>query len=102
MAARVVQERRRLKQACYEVTLLSIAGNSIDTLSGLSIVGACPFSGYNGFPDTLIVAGEPDSHTHPLCNLWGGGPIALRLQAITGCATFRAEAESPTSKEQEA
>ncbi|MGA8594893.1 MAG: GlxA family transcriptional regulator [Bryobacteraceae bacterium] len=61
MAARVGQERRRLVQPCYEVTLLSIAGSSIDTLSGLSILGACPFSRYKGIPDTLVVAGEPDS-----------------------------------------
>jgi transcriptional regulator GlxA family with amidase domain len=61
MAGRLGQERLRLSQPYYEVTLLSIAGSSITTLSGLSVNGACPFYKYHGPPDTLVVAGEPDS-----------------------------------------
>ena len=60
-AGRLGQERLKLSQPYYEVTLLSIAGNSISTLSGLSVTGACPFHEYLGTPDTLVVAGEPDS-----------------------------------------
>jgi transcriptional regulator GlxA family with amidase domain len=61
MAGRLGQERLKLSQPYYEVTLLSIAGSSITTLSGLSLTGACPFHRYQGPPDTLVVAGEPDS-----------------------------------------
>ena len=41
--------------------LLSIAGPTVSTLSGLRITGACPFDSCQGLPDTLLVAGEPDS-----------------------------------------
>jgi transcriptional regulator GlxA family with amidase domain len=61
LAARLGQQRLGLQHPFYEVTLLSIAGSSIDTLSGLRIDGACPLSRYQGFPDTLVVTGEPDS-----------------------------------------
>jgi transcriptional regulator GlxA family with amidase domain len=60
-AARLGQERRRLSQPSYEVTLLSIGGSSIATLSGLRVDGALAFSEYKGIPDTLVVAGEADS-----------------------------------------
>ncbi len=61
MAARLGKDRLRLPMPFYEVTLLSIAGDSIKTLAGLSVTGARPFQSYEGFPDTLIVAGEADS-----------------------------------------
>jgi transcriptional regulator GlxA family with amidase domain len=61
MAARLGQERLKLSDPYYEVTLLSLAGHSITTLSGLGVQGACPFRRYQGFPDTLVVSGEPDS-----------------------------------------
>jgi transcriptional regulator GlxA family with amidase domain len=61
LAARLAQERFKLSQPYYELALLSIAGSSITTLSGLGITGASPFSEYEGSPDTLMVAGEPDS-----------------------------------------
>ncbi len=61
LAARLGQERLRLGRPYYEVTLLSAAGNSITTLSGLRVDGACAFGKYEGFPDTLLIAGEPDS-----------------------------------------
>ena len=61
LAARIGQERLRLNRPYYDVTLLSIAGTSIATLSGLLVDGACPFDQYDGVPDTLLVVGEPDS-----------------------------------------
>jgi transcriptional regulator GlxA family with amidase domain len=61
LAGRLGQQRLKLSQASYEVTLLSIAGSSIVTLSGLGITGARPFHTYQGSPDTLVVTGEPDS-----------------------------------------
>jgi transcriptional regulator GlxA family with amidase domain len=61
MAARLGQEKLRLVHPSYEVTLLSIAGNSVTTLSGLGVLGARPFHKYRGSPDTLVVTGEPDS-----------------------------------------
>lgn len=61
MAARLGQEALRRRLPYYEVTLLSIAGDSIATLSGLSVNGARPFQTYEGFPDTLVVCGEADS-----------------------------------------
>jgi transcriptional regulator GlxA family with amidase domain len=61
MAARLGQERLRRRLPYYEVTILSIAGDSIATLSGLSVTGARPFQTYEGFPDTLVVCGEADS-----------------------------------------
>jgi transcriptional regulator GlxA family with amidase domain len=60
-AALLGQERCKLSGQYYEVTLLSIGGSSIATLSGLRVDGALPFSEYKGIPDTLIVAGEADS-----------------------------------------
>jgi len=61
MAGRLGQLALKLAQPFYEVTLLSVAGSSIVTLSGLRIDGACSIARYKGFPDTLIVAGEEDS-----------------------------------------
>lgn len=61
LAARMGQESLRLPHPAYEVTLLSVAGRSVPTLSGLGITGARVFNAYEGMPDTLIVAGEPDS-----------------------------------------
>lgn len=60
-AARLGQEKLRLARPYYEITLLSIGERSIPTLSGLRVDGALPFGQYQGIPDTLIVAGEPDS-----------------------------------------
>ena len=60
-AGRIAQRKLGLARPCYEVTLLSIEGNSVPTLSGLEISGACPFDAYQGVPDTLVVVGEPDS-----------------------------------------
>jgi transcriptional regulator GlxA family with amidase domain len=45
----------------YEVDLLTSGGRAITTLSGLRVAGGRPFSLYKGFPDTLIVTGQPDS-----------------------------------------
>lgn len=61
LAARLGQERFKLSQPFYEVTLLAIAGSSIPTLSGLRITGALPFRSYRGVPDTLVIAGEHNS-----------------------------------------
>jgi len=61
LAAKLGQERLMLADPAYEVTLLSIDEGSVETLSGLRLDGACSFTNYEGFPDTLIVAGEPDS-----------------------------------------
>jgi transcriptional regulator GlxA family with amidase domain len=61
MASRLGQERFKLNHPYYEVALLSIAGSSIPTLSGLGVVGARSFRTYRSSPDTLIVTGEPDS-----------------------------------------
>ena len=61
MAARLGQKRLKLSHPYYEVILLSIAGSSIATLSGLGITGARPFRTYQGSPDTLVVTGESDS-----------------------------------------
>jgi transcriptional regulator GlxA family with amidase domain len=61
LAGRIGQERLRLSRPYYDVTLLSVAGSSIATLSGLQVNGACPFDQYKGIPDTLLVAGEADS-----------------------------------------
>lgn len=61
MASRLGQERLGLSHRYYDVTLLSIAGSSIATLSGLGVSGARPFHTYDGSPDTLVVTGEPDS-----------------------------------------
>lgn len=61
MAARLGQEKLSRRLPYYEVTLLSIAGDSVATLSGLSVTGARPFQTYEGFPDTLVVSGEADS-----------------------------------------
>jgi transcriptional regulator GlxA family with amidase domain len=60
-AARLGQERLKLNRLFYDVTLLSLEGSSISTLSGLRVDGAVPFGKYNWVPDTLIVAGEADS-----------------------------------------
>jgi transcriptional regulator GlxA family with amidase domain len=60
-AARLGQERLKLSWPYYDVTLLSIEGSSIATLSGLRVDGALPFGQYEGIPDTLVVAGEADS-----------------------------------------
>jgi transcriptional regulator GlxA family with amidase domain len=60
-AGRLGRERLKINQPYYDVTLLSIGGSSITTLSGLSITGAFPFHEYQAPPDTLVVAGEPDS-----------------------------------------
>ena len=60
-AARLGKERFKLSQLYYDVTLLSIEGSSISTLSGLRVDGAVPFGKYNGLPDTLMVAGEANS-----------------------------------------
>ena len=60
-AARLGQERLKLNRLFYDVTLLSLEGSSISTLSGLRVDGAIPFGKYNWVPDTLIVAGEADS-----------------------------------------
>jgi len=60
-AARLGQERLKLGWPYYEVTVLSIEGSSIATLSGLRVDGASPFGEYKGIPDTLVVAGEADS-----------------------------------------
>lgn len=61
IAARLGQVKLGLSLPSYEVSLLSIAGDSISTLWGLEISKACPFDSYQGAPDTLIVVGEPDS-----------------------------------------
>ena len=61
LAARLGKDRLALPLPFYDVSLLSIAGDSIKTLSGLSVTGAFPFSSYQEIPDTLIVAGEADS-----------------------------------------
>jgi transcriptional regulator GlxA family with amidase domain len=45
----------------YQVDLLTIRGTEVTTLSGLTVAGGLPFNGYEGYPDTLIVTGEPDS-----------------------------------------
>jgi transcriptional regulator GlxA family with amidase domain len=45
----------------YQVDLLTSSGTAVTTLSGLTVAGGRPFSQYKGFPDTLIVTGEPDS-----------------------------------------
>ena len=61
MAGRLGQHKLKLGQPFYEVTLVSVAGRSIATLSGLRVEGATPLSRYKGFPDTLMVTGEADS-----------------------------------------
>jgi transcriptional regulator GlxA family with amidase domain len=52
---------RKPTRPAYEVTLLSVSGTSVATLSGLSVTGARPFYRYKGVPDTLVITGEPDS-----------------------------------------
>lgn len=61
MGGKLGQLKLKLKHPAYEVSLVSVAGSSIATLSGLRIEGAVPLSRYKGFPDTVIVAGEADS-----------------------------------------
>jgi transcriptional regulator GlxA family with amidase domain len=57
----MAQKRLRFSCPYYAVSLLSITGNSVPTLSGLRVTGACQYDAYEDFPDTLVVAGEPDS-----------------------------------------
>ena len=45
----------------YRIDLLTAGGRTVRTLAGLTVGGGRPFSQYKGFPDTLIVTGEPDS-----------------------------------------
>jgi len=45
----------------YEVDMLTVRGKDVTTLSGLTVAGGLPFNEYEGYPDTLIVTGEPDS-----------------------------------------
>ena len=45
----------------YQVDLLTTGGTAVKTLTGLTVSGGVPFNRYRGFPDTLIVTGEPDS-----------------------------------------
>jgi transcriptional regulator GlxA family with amidase domain len=40
---------------------MTVGGTAVRTLSGLTVAGGRPFRQYKGFPDTLIVTGEPDS-----------------------------------------
>ncbi len=69
------RERLRLNRPYYDVTLLSIAGTSIATLSGFLVDGACPFDQYDGVPDTLLVVEEsnsldPAAQDHPPLLRW--------------------------------
>jgi transcriptional regulator GlxA family with amidase domain len=58
-AQQLAEKNRRFPG--YQVDLLTTRGREIKTLTGLTVGGAFPFSRYKGFPDTLIVTGEPDS-----------------------------------------
>jgi transcriptional regulator GlxA family with amidase domain len=72
----------------FEVALLAIDGQTIPTLSGLTVAGALPFSQYNGFPDTLIVTGEPDClaavAAKPALSAWiqAGEPAMRRICSV--------------------
>jgi transcriptional regulator GlxA family with amidase domain len=74
LAAKLGLEKSNGTDPAYEVTLLSIAGSAVETLGGLRLEGACPYTDYRGFPDTLIVVGEPDSldpgHDHAALFGW--------------------------------
>ncbi|KAA6465120.1 helix-turn-helix domain-containing protein [Acidobacteria bacterium AB60] len=61
LAAQTAQQRLSLSTPAYNVTLLGVDGESIPTLGGLSLTGARAFDTYQETPDTLLIAGEPDS-----------------------------------------
>lgn len=98
MAARLGQEKKRLSHPYYEVTLLSIAGSSISTLSGLGVTGARPFHTYRGSPDTLVVTGEPDSldasGDHSELSRWLGRVAAESRRVCSVCTGIFCLAEA--------
>jgi transcriptional regulator GlxA family with amidase domain len=80
--------RRNTMLPAYQIDLLTSSGKTVTTLTGLKIAGGLPFSEYEGFPDTLIVTGEPDSLTsdpvQPQLTEWirAGDPFIRRICSV--------------------